>query len=234
MKLYCTKHLAYRFGEKCARCGRTDPSPHYEDDSAEECEREATRLAIDLAQAFSDAENSAALGIAKGVVVMANALQLHAPYVPPVPCEEPLPSNQFNGLIVARNKRSLYFGQRSDGGHFLQYSSSRTLYQDRDSTGFPWSHKLLDAGLLKNGKVPDLPDGRVFWTCGGVPLWLAFFWWDRSGDSRPGSNSGFYVQGFSPNQRQAALDFACSQWPIVVSRQRFPLVLTERHIPKSG
>jgi hypothetical protein len=73
--------------------------------------------------------------------------------------------------------------------------------------------------------VPDDPDGRVYWTCGGHPLWFAFFWWDRSGDARGASNSGFYVQGFAFEELQAAFAFACAKWQGVVERQKFPLVL---------
>lgn len=126
-------------------------------------------------------------------------------------------------LVVAATKRALYFGFGS-GGHFLRVNDWRTV-DPGEIPGFPWDVTLLDTGLLKNRKVPDMPDGRVHWTGGGVPLWLAFFWWDRSGDKRGASNSGFYVQGFSPREAQAALDFACEQWPDVAKRQELPLVL---------
>ncbi len=128
-------------------------------------------------------------------------------------------------IVVAPTKRALYFGYGS-GGHFLRsgpYQS--TLNPQREFPGFPWDITLLDGGLLKNRGVPDWPDGRVHWTCGGSPLWLAFFWWDRSGDSRGASNSGFYVQGFSHVQAQEAFAFACEQWPDVVSRQKHGLQL---------
>jgi hypothetical protein len=108
------------------------------------------------------------------------------------------------------DKLALYFGY-GRGGHFLRGPLRDTLDPQQEYPGFPWSIGSLDCGLLKNGKVPDAPDGRVHWTCGGKPvLWHAFFWWDRSGDKRGASNSGFYVRGF---------------WPKVVERQRFPLVL---------
>jgi hypothetical protein len=91
---------------------------------------------------------------------------------------------------------------------------------------------MLDGGLLRNRKVPDCPDGKVYWTCGGGPLWIAFTWWDRSGDERGASNSGFYVQGFDPRvSLQAAFDYACAQWPDVTGRQLFPLVLSSEDLP---
>lgn len=125
-------------------------------------------------------------------------------------------------------KRALYFGYGS-GGHFLRLpDGSSSLEPRRDVPGFPWSIESLDSGLLKNGRHQDVYDGRVFWTCGRAPghqLWLAFFWWDRSGDKRAASNSGFYVQGFTLAERQAAFDYASSVFPQVISRQTHPLVL---------
>lgn len=94
--------------------------------------------------------------------------------------------------------------------------------------GFPWSYGLMDTGLLKNGKHVDRIDGRVFWTCGGQPLWFAFFWWDRSGDDRPNSNSGFYVQGFTFAEYREAFQYACEQFPVIVVRQACPLVLQDK------
>jgi len=120
---------------------------------------------------------------------------------------------------------ALYFGCRDVAGHFLR-SERETIYEPSSVPGFPWNEGHLDSGLLKNGKHPDVYDGKVFWTCGGRPLlWLAFFWWDNSVDRRGGSNSGFYVRGFDVAGRQAALDYACTIFPKVVARQRQPLVL---------
>lgn len=136
-------------------------------------------------------------------------------------------------------KRALYFGCIGDLGHYLHGLTgprSKTLDPQRDVPGFPWG-VLIDTGLLKNGERRDVYDGRVWWTCGGKDtLWLAFFWWDNSVDSRPGSNSGFYVEvdlssgpvvdrEFIHSQLEPAFAYACSQWPEVVARQKFPLVL---------
>ncbi|ODM71693.1 hypothetical protein [Bradyrhizobium elkanii] len=95
----------------------------------------------------------------------------------------------------------------------------------------------MDGGLLKNGRHPDVPDGRVWWTCGGrEDLVYAFFWWDRSVDRRGACNSGFYVRGFQPERLAPetakvnaglAFDYACEIFPSVVSRQRYPLVLQQ-------
>lgn len=119
---------------------------------------------------------------------------------------------------------ALYFGCRDQAGHYLQ-SKQETLWDTKQVPGFPWNMGHLDGGLLKNGKHPDIYDGKVFWTCGGTPLWLAFVWWDNSVDRRGASNSGFYVRGFSTAERQAALDFAGTVYPKVIARQRQPLEL---------
>lgn len=125
---------------------------------------------------------------------------------------------------------ALYFGDRRDSGHFLHNLAGRTtLDPDKWYAEFPWSITLLDTGLLKNGRVPDCPNGRVYWTCGGAAaLWYAFTWWDRSGDARPGSNSGFYVRGFGVDQAREAFAFSCRCWPDIVQRQRHALVLVDR------
>lgn len=121
-------------------------------------------------------------------------------------------------------RRALYFGCRDQPGHYFQ-SERETLWETSRVPGFPWTISHLDSGLLNNGKHPDVYDGKVFWTCGGSPLWLAFVWWDNSVDHRSASNSGFYVQGFDVAERQAALDYACTVFPEVIERQRQPLVL---------
>lgn len=122
---------------------------------------------------------------------------------------------------------ALHFGYQTGGGHFLQRGDGSTVYRPRIAyPSLPWDDGLMDSGLLKNGRHADVPDGRVFWTCGGrLEFWLAFFWWDRSGDHRGNSNSGFYVRGFEVADRQAALDFAGAVFPRVIARQAFPLVL---------
>lgn len=129
-------------------------------------------------------------------------------------------------IEVSKTMLALYFGYGS-GGHFLRGGQRNTIDPQKDVPGFPWSIDLLDTGLLQNRKVPDDPDGRVHWTGGGRSFWFAFFWWDRSGDKRGASNSGFYVQGFRHTESRAAFAYACQQWPDVVARQLHPLVLVD-------
>ncbi len=129
-------------------------------------------------------------------------------------------------------KLALYFGCWESAGHFLHRPGGRAIYDaQREVQGFPWSDGLMDTGLLKNGKRRDTYDGKVFWTCGGSPFWYAFFWWDRSVDERGASNSGFYVRGFGWPEAQAAFDYACAEFPKVVSRQKHPLVLQNLNPP---
>jgi hypothetical protein len=125
-------------------------------------------------------------------------------------------------------KVALYFGCWNQPGHFLHDIHGRTVYDGYDD--MPWGEGLMDSGLLKNGKILDIPDGRVFWTVGGAKaFWYAFYWWDRSIDTRGACNSGFYVRGFGWPEIKNAFDYACAQFPRVVARQRHPLVLQDRY-----
>lgn len=136
---------------------------------------------------------------------------------------------------MADNRIALYFGCIGRPGHGLHGADGRSVYDRNRPADLPWTAGHMDAGLLVNGRREDIADGRVWWTCGGVAaMWFAFFWWDRSGDSRPNSNSGFYVRGFEPvvvtpsSVRFAAPDafkYACGAFPQIVARQKFPLAL---------
>lgn len=120
---------------------------------------------------------------------------------------------------------ALYFGCWDRAGHYLHDVRGHHLYGDRPSD-LPWDESLMDGMLLKNGKVPDHPTGKVYWTCGGKDsFWYAFYWWDRSVDTRGACCSGFYVRGFDHHQPREAFEYACSQFPKVVARQKFPLQL---------
>ena len=101
------------------------------------------------------------------------------------------------------------------------------MYSTSETPEIPWDYAFMDTGLLKNGNHRDVYDGKVFSTCGGSPLWIAFVWWDNSIDKRPGSNSGFYVQGFDWKDKDKAFEYACSAFPGVVKRQPVTLRLTD-------
>lgn len=126
----------------------------------------------------------------------------------------------------AAGKLALYFGCWDRVGHYLHRPSGGVIWSPkRDQPDFPWSEGLMDGGLLKNGQHPDVYDGKVFWTVGGLTFWYAFFWWDNSVDKRGASNSGLYVRGFGWPDAEAAFEYACSQFPGVSSRQKKPLIL---------
>jgi hypothetical protein len=128
-------------------------------------------------------------------------------------------------LYTNEGKGALYFGCWDGAGHFLHDIHGRHI-RHVEEYNLPWPDYVMDTQLLKNGKVPDIPDGRVVWTCGGATVfWYAFYWWDRSVDTRGACNSGFYVCGFGPREPKAAFDYACSQFEFVVERQKYPLVL---------
>ena len=128
----------------------------------------------------------------------------------------------------AEGKLALYFGCRDRPGHYLFDVGGRHLW-DNYPKSFPieW-RKLVDGGILGNGKVEDDYTGRVHWTCGGEAFWYAFCWWDNSVDHRGASNSGFYVRGFGWPEAREAFDYACAQFPSVVARQKHPLILQVR------
>lgn len=125
-------------------------------------------------------------------------------------------------------KVALYFGCWNQAGHYLQDHDGRTLYRNERNhpSDLPWNEGMMDGTLLHNGKISDVPNGKVYWTCGGKDgFWYAFYWWDRSVDTRGACNSSFYVRGFGYPEMQEAFDWACTQFPSVVSRQKFPLML---------
>ncbi len=133
----------------------------------------------------------------------------------------------------ALGKTALYFGCWKSAGHFLFDVHGRTVYKE-DLPDLPWDECLMDSGLLKNRKVVDVPTGKVYWTAGGNRVfWYAFCWWDRSVDTRGQCNSGFYVRGFGYPEAEAAFEYACEQFPHVVKRQKYPLLLQPNFVELS-
>jgi hypothetical protein len=105
----------------------------------------------------------------------------------------------------------LYFGWSYPSGHTLH---SRVRHLRYDST--PWGNDL-DTGLLKD--LPDNPDGR--YVIEQRDGWTAIAFWDRSGDSRPNSNTAFLVAAIMPGNH--LLELARKQWPEIFARRGFPL-----------
>jgi hypothetical protein len=133
----------------------------------------------------------------------------------------------IEGEFPVEPARCWYFGCGRDMGHFLYGPNALTDPTLQPPAGCPWNIGHMDCGLLKNGRHPDKPDGRVFFTLARND-WHAFFWWDRSIDRRGASNSGFYVQGFRAPQYRTAFEHACATFPMIVARQQLPLVLQDK------
>lgn len=109
----------------------------------------------------------------------------------------------------------LYFGCLDQPGHFLHFRQIR----DRELFDMtPWGTEL-DSKLLVSAKVPDNPNGvtALFQRDG----WTAVAFWDRSVDSRPGSNSAFLVHALVT--KEELLQMARKQWPGVWEQPGFPL-----------
>lgn len=104
----------------------------------------------------------------------------------------------------------LYFGCRGEPGHHIH--CKRSIVRLRDT---PWNTSI-DGGLLAQTSqshqglcIHAVKDG-----------WTAVSFWDRSGDSRPNSNSAFLVREEMTPFR--LLELARQQWPDVFARHRFP------------
>ncbi len=105
----------------------------------------------------------------------------------------------------------LYFGAIRVAGHYLH--SKRDPHIDYDST--PWRYDL-DQGIVED---PDQIDGKLYLK--KKDGWTALGFWDRSVDSRPGSNSVFLVaKDWTAEQ---ILKEAELQWPEVCGRKGFPI-----------
>ena len=78
------------------------------------------------------------------------------------------------------------FGSRPQAGHFLwRKPGPRSSLTDLEQT--PWGY-ALDSKLAPAG--PQI-EGRAL--CHHADGWTALAWWDRSVDSRPGSNAAVLV-----------------------------------------
>ena len=123
---------------------------------------------------------------------------------------------------------SYYFGCWNRPGHFWHNTQGGHIWENTPPD-MPWVWRsLADGGLLRNGKHPDIYDGKVFWTCGGAKaFWYAFVWWDRSVDRRGACNSGLYVRGFGWPEANDAFEYGCAEFPSVIARQKHPLVLQD-------
>lgn len=117
-----------------------------------------------------------------------------------------------------------YFGCWSprEKGHFLY--DQHGMARRSDSFALPVRAEFLDSSLLFG--VPDVPGNAVVFRGRG---WTLLSFWDRSGDSRPASNSTFILQGnlsfeeaveaskAAFPQRWSLITFAITEQPNAVS-----------------
>lgn len=118
----------------------------------------------------------------------------------------------------------LFFGCRDVPGHYL-YARGKSIQYESS----PWG-TALDGGIL----TPDYYHADKTIT-GEVAVahkngWTAIAFWDRSGDSRPGSNSAFLISEIITGDE--LLDLARQQWPEIFSRPDFP-TLKFKLVPQS-
>jgi hypothetical protein len=119
--------------------------------------------------------------------------------------------------------RVFYFGvwpnNRGTVGHWLHKTDGSNV---RDNLPFAWK-RVLDAGLLPGGEPQT--EGLIY------PVdflgWTVLTFWDRSGDSRPNSNSAFVIErpkGATLRTREQDLALCRERFPAVFERIKFPLV----------
>lgn len=114
----------------------------------------------------------------------------------------------------------LYFGvwRKPAPGHYLYNPDGGWA----DGRRLPFLESILDAGLLPQ-KEPQYEGYLHRALIGG---WTILSFWDRSGDSRPGSNSSFLVRG--EHSTADALEHARAAFPHQFARFNFPLQETAR------
>ncbi len=111
-------------------------------------------------------------------------------------------------LVKPDSLEVLYFGCKDVAGHYLY--SKFTPNMRYEST--PWG-KHLDGGLLANN-FNTTPTGKV--SVSHKDGWTAIAFWDRSGDSRGGSNSVFLIASDVTGDQLLAM--ARVQWPEIFDR----------------
>lgn len=122
---------------------------------------------------------------------------------------------------LGREPRALYFGfaNKGSGGHHLRDTSLYPIHHGKHPESCPWTENYMDGGLLTDNNIQDVWDGKVYHFARDG--WHAFVWWDRSGDERRNSNSGFYVSGV--DETDIAFEFAEEEYPEIIERQKFDL-----------
>lgn len=124
-----------------------------------------------------------------------------------------------------------YFGALHQRGHHFVQTDDVVLYEAQlEELKFPWTFDEIDGGILKTNNISDIVDGRVHWFTSPDGAWYGFVWWDRSCDTRAGSNSGFYIRNVDDMSSAVAFRLGCQAFPHIIHRQRIPLLLRDKPI----
>ena len=88
------------------------------------------------------------------------------------------------------SKKIYFFGVSSaqNKGHFLHHEGMRVAWDDKKL--LPFSSHILDGGLL-----PQHPQVQGELHLAVINGWTLLSMWDRTADSRPGSNAVFLAEG---------------------------------------
>lgn len=104
-------------------------------------------------------------------------------------------------------------------GHYL-YNQSLEMVRNFDHV-LPFKANVLDSNLIPvgDGKQPQGKCHRVLFESLG--WWTVITFWDRSGDTRAGSNSAFIIQG--KHNKAMMVQLAKDMFPSVFQRFTFPV-----------
>jgi hypothetical protein len=112
----------------------------------------------------------------------------------------------------------LFFGYYTSPGHYLRSKAGVVVIGC-----IPWGSSI-DTGLLisrQDKYARPITEPTENYTVARKEGWTAISFWDRSGDSRPGSNSAFLVAADVSDKE--LLTLARKQWPEIFARPGFPL-----------
>ena len=115
--------------------------------------------------------------------------------------------------------RIYYYGCNKESGHFLFRPDRITTTRLQDS-GLPWEH--ID-GTLCPQTTPQQGVAKIHHKQG----WTAIAFWDKSIDSRTGSNSVFLAEGIHGFYHM--IEFSKKHFPKIFNRFKFPII--EFHPP---
>jgi hypothetical protein len=114
--------------------------------------------------------------------------------------------------LCAGDKKVFYFGCMNVPGHYLYGQDGHSVPHYRASAILPFRYEILDGGLLpQNGQQVQSEKHLAI-----INGWTIVSMWDRTGDSRAGSNSSFIAEGI--RTREEVLDIAKLVFPNIVNR----------------